>query len=94
MNVSDDLIDRLSSETGRRLADSARAGRRRVLPKITQCCVTVTSDGRAVQDEYFESAPTLGELVDRVGPEAYVVSVAIRRKPLTRRFQHLLAVAE
>lgn len=89
--MNEDLIDRLSSEAGRRLTDKARAGRRRALARISRCCVTVTSDGKTTREVFFDETPTLGELVDRVGPDCYVVNIAMKRRPLRERIR--LAIA-
>lgn len=87
MTVNNDLIDRISTETGRRLSEKARAGRRRALARISRCCVTVTRDGQTTQEIFFEQTPTLGQIVARVGPECYVVSVAMKRRPLRERIR-------
>lgn len=89
--MNEDLIDRLSSEAGRRLADKARAGRRRALARISRCCVTVTRDGKTTREVLFDETPTLGELVARVGPDCYVVNIAMKRRPLRERIR--LAIA-
>jgi hypothetical protein len=91
MTVTDELIDRLSSEAGRRLTDKARAGRRRALAKISRCCVTVTSDGKTTQDMFFDQTPTLGQIVARVGPECYIVAIGMKRRPLRERIRLALA---
>ena len=66
MTVSNELIERLSTETGRRLNASARVGRRRALAGISRFCVTVTVDGTTTHDVLFDQTPTMGELMDRV----------------------------
>lgn len=92
MDISEDLIDRLSSETGRMLTERARDGRRRALSTITGVVVTVTRDGYKTWEEHFDKPPTLGRLVERVGPGAFVVSVAMRRRSLRdRMFMRLAA---
>lgn len=91
MTISDDLINRLSTETGRRLMSRARDGRRRAVAKISHCCVTVTRDGKNTQEEMFDKTPTLGELVARVGPDFYVVSIMMKQKSLRQRARLLLA---
>lgn len=91
MTVTEDLIDRLSSEAGRRLSDKARAGRRRALARISRCCVTVTSDGKSTREVWFDQTPTLGQLVARLGAETYVVAVAMKRRPLRERIRLALA---
>lgn len=93
MTVSNDLIERLSTETGRRLTDQARQGRRRALAGISQICVTVTTDGQTTQEELFDERPTLGQIVDRVGPKAYIVSITLKRKSLRDRIRLALLAA-
>ncbi|MGC1429262.1 MAG: hypothetical protein WA822_11790 [Albidovulum sp.] len=91
MTVSNELIERLSTETGRRLNASARVGRRRALAGISRFCVTVTVDGTTTHDVLFDRTPTMGELMDRVGPKAYLVSVGMKRRPLRERLRLALA---
>ncbi|MCB2124763.1 MAG: hypothetical protein H6897_08820 [Rhodobacteraceae bacterium] len=91
MTVNEELVDRLSTEVGRRLSDKARAGRRRALARISRCCVTVTDDGRTTREVWFDQTPTLGQLVARLGPECYVVSIAMKRRPLRERIRLALA---
>ena len=91
MTVTDELIDRLSSETGRRLMERARSGRRRALARISRCCVTVTLDGKATREEIFDHTPTISQILDRVGPEAFIVSIGMRRRPLRERIRLALA---
>ena len=79
MSISENLINRLNSETGQRLLDVARAGRKRALSLITKCCVVVTDDGYQTREVVFASTPTLRQLMDRVGGEVFVVSVQMRR---------------
>lgn len=109
MTISEDLIDRLATETGSRLLSAndlpastdagqrltwrARLRRRRALEAITECCVTVTEDGHTTWQEVFSRPPTLGDLVDRVGNGAFVVSVSMRRKSLRRRVRETLIAA-
>ena len=109
MTISEDLIDRLATETGSRLLTAqdqpastdagqrltwrARLRRRRALEAITECCVTVTEDGHTTWEEVFPRPPTLGDLVDRVGKGAFVVSVAMRRKSLRLRVREALIAA-
>lgn len=91
MTVTNDLIDRLSTEAGRRLSDKARAGRRRALARISHCCVTVTRDGQTTQDVFFDQTPTLGQLAARLGPDCYIVSIAMKRRSLRERIRLALA---
>ncbi len=91
MTVTDELIDRLSSETGRRLMERARTGRRRALAKISRFCVTVTMDGQTTREELFDRTPTVAQILDRVGPEAFIVSIGMKRRPLRDRIRLALA---
>jgi len=91
MTLNDDLIDRLSSEAGRRLSDKARAGRRRALARISRCCVTITRDGQTTQEVFFDQTPTLGQLVARLGADCYIVSIAMKRRSLRERIRLALA---
>lgn len=91
MTVNTDLIDRLSTEAGRRLSDTARAGRRRALARISRCCVTITRDGKTTQEVFFDETPTLGQIVARVGLDCYVVSVGMKRRSLRERIRLALA---
>lgn len=93
MTVSNDLIERLSTETGRRMIDHARHGRIRALAHISRVCVTVTRDGRTTREELFDQTPTLGDIIDRVGPEAFIVSIKMKRKSLRERIRLALAAA-
>ncbi|MFZ5709660.1 MAG: hypothetical protein ACOY4T_08260 [Pseudomonadota bacterium] len=67
MGISEELIERLSSETGRLLTDRARAGRRRALASIARVVVTLTRDGTTTWEEHFDRPPTLGRIVERPG---------------------------
>jgi hypothetical protein len=91
--VSDELIDRLSSETGRRLTDQARKGRRRLLTRISQFAVTVTYDGVGTEELTFTSVPTLAQIMARAGDEAFVVAIGMKRKTLRERIGLRLPLA-
>jgi hypothetical protein len=86
MGISEELIERLSSETGRLLTDRARAGRRRALASIARVVVTLTRDGTTTWEEHFDRPPTLGRIVERAGADVFVVAVAMRRRSLRERF--------
>jgi hypothetical protein len=53
--------------------------------------VTVTSDGKTTREVFFDQTPTLGQLVAQLGPDCYVVSVAMKRRPLRERIRLALA---
>ncbi len=93
MAVSNDLIERLSTETGRMMIDRARQGRRRALAHISRFCVTVTTDGKTTREELFDDTPTLGDIVERVGPDAFIVSISMKRKSLRERIRLALLAA-
>ena len=91
MSISDELISRLSSETGRRLLQAARAGRRRAVATISKCCVVITDDGYETREAIFAAPPTLAQLSERVGGDAFVVSVKMRR--ISRRERDRFQIA-
>jgi hypothetical protein len=91
MTVTTTLIERLSSETGRRLLELAQRNRRHALRAISRVYVVVTDDGVQTRETYFEQPPTLGELMDRVGPDVFVVSVQMRRRSMTSRNRPAIA---
>lgn len=89
--VPDELIDRLSTETGRRLAHEARRGRKRALSRISHFVVTVTHDGITTRELTFEAAPTLRQIADMAGDEAFIVAIGMRHKSLRERIRLALA---
>jgi hypothetical protein len=91
MSISEDLIDRLSTEAGRKLTNRAREGRRRALERITSFVVIVTHDGVTTWEEVFDRPPTLEQIAARVGSGAFVLGMKRRRKSLTSRFRAALA---
>ncbi len=93
LHVSDELIDRLSSETGRRLTDRVRKSRRRSLSRISHFAVTVTYDGVTIEELTFDAAPTLAQIIARAGDQAFVVSIGMKRKSLRERAMMLLPLA-
>lgn len=92
-NVPDELIERLSTETGQRLTAQARRGRRKALSRISHFVVTITLDGVTTEDLIFDAAPTLGQIVARAGDGAFIVAIAMKRKSLRERFRLRLAAA-
>lgn len=91
MKLTTDLIDRLSTETGRRLGDLARRRRKQALARLTRHFVVVTDDGITTRETMFEQPPTLGQLIDRVGADVFVVAVRLQRKSLRARVRQALA---
>lgn len=91
MKLTTDLIDRLSSETGRRLTDLARHRRKQALARLSRHFVVMTDDGITTRETMFEQPPTLGQLIDRVGPDVFVVAVRMQRKSLRARVRQALA---
>ena len=83
--IADDLIDRLSSEVGQRLVSTARRRRLRALSGLKTCRVLVTRDGEGTWEESFDKPPALAELISRVGPRAYVVSVRMKARTVRER---------
>lgn len=89
--ITDQLIDRLNHQVAVNLADKVRKGRRRALSSISRCCIVLTDDGRDTREVIFNQPPTIGQLEARVGPDAWIVSVKMRRVP--RRARQRQAVA-
>lgn len=89
--TSENLIDRLNEKAGRLMAEKVRDGRRRALSSISRCCIVVTDDGRETRELIFDHPPTIGQLADRIGPDAWVVSVAMRRVPQRARQRQAIA---
>lgn len=79
--IAEELIDRLVSETSDRLGETGRIGRRRALSVIQECRVLLTEDGKDTWEEVFDRPPTLGQLMMRVGANAFVVAVNMQRRP-------------
>ncbi|GAB4383656.1 hypothetical protein [Albidovulum sp.] len=52
-------------------------GGRRIHGKAIK--VTVTRDGRATEELIFIGAPTLGQIAERAGADAYILSIEIAR---------------
>jgi hypothetical protein len=92
--IAEDLVERLSAEAAQRLLPKAREGRIRALATIRECHVTLTSDGRGTWVEVFARPPTLGELVARAGPGAFVAAVAMRTRRSLRSRWRLRIAAE
>ena len=90
-HVPDELIDRLSTETGQRLANEARRGRKRALSRISHFVVTVTHDGVTTRELTFEAAPTLRQIADQAGDDAFIVAIGMKRKSLRERFRLRIA---
>ena len=94
MSICEDLIDRLSEETDERLADRGRVGRRKALAAIAEFRVLLTEDGRDTWEEVFDRPPTLKQLLARVGPKAFFVSVGLRARAASARGDALRYAAE
>jgi hypothetical protein len=91
MTITTTLIERLSSETGRRLQALARRKRSHALSSLSKFYVVLTDDGLETRETMFDQPPTLGELVDQVGSDVFVVAVQMRRRPLTARIRPAVA---
>ena len=89
--IAENLINRLNVQAAQRLVTNVRKGRRRALAIITRYCVVTTDDGREMREVIFDQPPTIGQLVKRVGPDAWVVSVKMRRVPRRTRAAITLA---
>ncbi|MFD3191684.1 hypothetical protein ACFMPD_15605 [Sedimentitalea sp. HM32M-2] len=68
-----------------KIARTARDRRRRALESISYYSIIVTADGNVTREISANAPPTLSELAELAGGDAYVVSVGVRRRPRTRR---------
>lgn len=91
MSIEESLIDRLSTEAGRRLLLKARAGRKEAIQRISRFAVTLTRDGRTTWDEMFDAPPTLEQIRARAGKDVFVVAVRLQKQSLRDRIR--LAIA-
>ncbi|AXX97241.1 hypothetical protein BAR1_04410 [Profundibacter amoris] len=89
--ITDNLIDRLNAQAAHHLVAKVRNGRRRALAIISRYCVVTTDDGRETREVIFGQPPTIGQLEAHVGPDAWVVSVKMRRVPRSARQRQALA---
>lgn len=89
--IAEKLIDRLNAQAAHDLVAKVRNGRRNALSVISRYCVVTTDDGRETREVIFDQPPTVGQLVKRVGPDAWVVSVKMRRLPRRARAVFTLA---
>lgn len=83
--ITENLINRLNLQAAHRLVSAVRKGRRNALSSISRCCVVTTDDGRETREVIFDQPPTIGQLIERIGPDAWVVSVAMKRRARQRR---------
>lgn len=86
--IHEKLIDRLNSHATRRGVVNVRRGRRDALAIISRYCVVTTDNGRETREVEFAQPPTVGQLIKRVGPDAWVVSVKMQRSALRRHPSH------
>lgn len=70
-----DRYDFIGRARQRNLQDSLRERRRLAVQALTEYSVKVTRDGRTVDELIFVTRPTLGQLVERAGQDATVVSI-------------------
>lgn len=89
--IYENLIDRLNAQAAQRLVANVRKGRRRALAIISRYCIVTTDDGHNTRVVIFDQPPTVGQLVKRVGPDAWVVSIKMRRVPSRACRRHAIA---
>lgn len=78
--TTEPLLLRLHERVARETAKKVRDGRRRALAVLLRHYVVVTDDGVATREEWFDQPPTMRELLARIGPDRWVVSVGMRRR--------------
>ena len=74
VNVTQQLVNKVQAEASTRLLDRARRNRREALMTVTRFAVVVSTDGVSTQQIEFERPPTLADIENAVGPDAFLVS--------------------
>lgn len=89
--ITEHLVTRIDQQAAQRMVEKVREGRKRALSLISRCCVVMTVDGRETREVIFDQPPTLGQLTASVGPDVWMVLVAMRRVPRGARERLVLA---
>lgn len=85
------LIDRLNVQIAQHLFANVRKGPHWALSSISKYCVVTRDDGLKMREVIFDQQPTVGQLVKRIGPDAWVVSIAMKHRPRKARQMHAMA---
>lgn len=70
-----DRYDYQSRALAQRMADELRGRRRAALKAASKVSVQITRDGRSVSELIFDTPPTLAQLVERAGADAFVLAI-------------------
>ncbi|MEZ5778123.1 MAG: hypothetical protein R3E44_07155 [Paracoccaceae bacterium] len=75
MSGTGDRYDYLGRLRRQRLEEEMRDRRLAAIKAAARVSVQVTSDGVTVNELRFEAPPTLGQLIEQAGADAFVISV-------------------
>ncbi len=70
-----DRFDYRGRVLAQRMDDDLRERRRAALKAASKVSVQITSDGQSVRELIFDTPPTLAQLVERAGAEAFVLAI-------------------
>ena len=74
------LVDKVQAESGARLSELVRKGRRDALQWVSRYRVVVSEDGTNSRTLQFEHPPSLAQIADVVGADVFIVSFDVVRK--------------
>jgi hypothetical protein len=83
--TKNDRFDFLGRSVSARMEQKLREGRRRALGAVASCRVTLTLDDGVTREELFQSTPTFREVVERIGMDTTVVSLAVARQKMASK---------
>lgn len=75
MSWDRDRYDYQSRALAQRMADGLRERRRVALKAASKVSVQITRDGQSVSELIFDTPPTLAQLVERAGADAFVLAI-------------------
>ena len=68
------FIFNVMEKTNTQLIERVRESRKAALQTVTRFSVVVSDDGKMCRTIQFDQPPTLGQIVEAAGPDAFVVS--------------------
>lgn len=75
MSWDRDRYDYQSRALAQRMEDGLRERRRVALKTASKVSVQITRDGQSVSELIFDTPPTLAQLVERAGADAFVLAI-------------------
>jgi len=75
MTMGWDRYDYQGRVLAQRMADDVRERRRAALKAASKVSIQITRDGLSVSELIFDMPPTLAQLVERAGADAFVLSI-------------------